>query len=95
MHRAPGGEPGSLVGTVTLVLWPANSCYAGGLLVVPVLQPDSDQIPFGLALSWQRQSAACHPASNDLGHKHELYELQYVLDGEGEVSVPWELNASC
>lgn len=54
-------------------------------MIVPVLQPESDHIPFGLALSWQRQSAACHPASNDLGHQDDLYELQYVLDGEGEL----------
>ena len=59
-----------------------------------MLQPENDNIPFGLALSWQRQSAACHPVSS--GHavvEDDLYELQYVLDGKGEVSVFQEVPA--
>lgn len=57
----------------------------GGLLVVPVLQPVNDHIPFGLALSWQRQTGACLPASSDPALQTDLYELQYVLDGQGEL----------
>lgn len=52
-----------------------------------MLQPENDNIPFGLALSWQRQSAACHPVNSDHTVVDDLYELQYVLDGKGEVSV--------
>ena len=63
-------------------------------MVVPVLQPESDNIPFGLALSWQRQSAACHPlSSNHTVMEEHLYELQYVLDGKGEVRVYQEVSA--
>ena len=57
-----------------------------------MLQPETDNIPFGLALSLQRQSAACHPlSSNHDLLKDDLYELQYVLDGTGEVNVLQEL----
>ena len=67
---------------------------SGGLLVVPVLQPSTDNIPFGLAFSWQRHSARSGtPTSHDSEPQDDLYELQYVLDGEGEVSGFLELLA--
>ena len=59
-----------------------------------MLQPETDNIPFGLALSWHRQSAVCHPVTSDHAPlDDDLYELQYVLDGEGEVSVSEKLSA--
>ena len=80
-----------LVEPMTPVCRPADAVCAGGLLVVPVLQPEDDSIPFGLALSWQRQSASCRPVSSDhVVMDDDLYELQYVLDGKGEVSVHQE-----
>lgn len=55
--------------------------------MVPVLQPSTDNIPFGLAFSWQRHSAASQtPSRHHIEQQDDLYELQYVLDGEGEVS---------
>ena len=59
---------------------------AGGLLVVPVLQPKADNIPFGLALSLQsRFCASVCEASVEEGQQ-DLYELQYVLEGTGQAS---------
>lgn len=93
VHRAPGAPP-RLSGCGRDACLSTSRCGAGGLLVVPVLQPESDNIPFGLALSWQRQSAACHPpSSNHAVMEEDLYELQYVLEGKGEVRVCQEVSA--
>lgn len=88
VHRAQGSTSGAKVllpGMLRLVS--VLLTCAGGLLVIPVLQPSTDNIPFGLALSWQRQSAAAHSVSSTPPYlQNDLYELQYVLDGEGEVT---------
>ena len=85
VHRAEGEHrraSRSIDNTWLIVPTPA-----GGLLVVPVLTPSTDNIPFGLALSWQRLSSAAGAPSRHYAEQEDLYELQYVLDGEGEVKV--------
>lgn len=57
----------------------------GGLLIVPVLQPATDNIPFGLALSLQSQASASLPGVGTEHDQEDLYELQYVLEGQGEL----------
>ncbi|KAL0044845.1 hypothetical protein WJX82_011367 [Trebouxia sp. C0006] len=57
----------------------------GGLLIVPVLQPSADNIPFGLALSFQSQASASLPGVGAEHDQEDLYELQYVLEGQGEL----------
>ncbi len=54
--------------------------------MVPVLQPAADSIPFGLALSLQGEAVDTLQASSLQNGPNDLYELQYVLDGEGEAS---------
>jgi hypothetical protein len=56
------------------------------LLIVPVLQPSADNIPFGLALSFQSQASASLPGVGAEHDQEDLYELQYVLEGQGEAS---------
>lgn len=58
----------------------------GGLLIVPVLQPAADNIPFGLALSLQSQAIASLPGIGAEHEQEDLFELQYVLEGQGEAS---------
>lgn len=94
VHRAPGALPWQPRRRHDARLLSNDCRCAGGLLVVPVLQPETDNIPFGLALSWQRQSAACGPVSNSHAVlEDDLYELQYVLDGQGEVNILQEYLA--
>ncbi|KAL0039453.1 hypothetical protein WJX79_008848 [Trebouxia sp. C0005] len=57
----------------------------GGLLIVPVLQPAADNIPFGLALSLQSQASAGLPGVGAEHDQADLYELQYVLEGQGKL----------
>ena len=59
---------------------------AGGLLVVPVLQPTADNIPFGLALSLQSRVCASVCGASVEDGQQDLYELQYVLEGTGQAS---------
>ena len=59
---------------------------AGGSLVVPVLQPDLDKIPFGLALTLQPGSTAPQQTKSLQGKLDDLFELQYVLEGNGQAS---------
>ena len=55
----------------------------GGRLVAPVLLPQTDNIPFGLAISLQTQTADSQRPISAI--EDDLYELQYVLEGNGEV----------
>lgn len=57
---------------------------AGGLLIAPVLQPQGDNIPFGLALTLHSQAQQDQQAV--LPREDNLYELQYILEGKGQVS---------
>lgn len=65
-----------------------KTCFlADGLLVVPVLQPAADNLPFGLALSLQSQVIVSQqPSSFQTGHDDDVFELQYVLEGAGQAS---------
>ena len=56
------------------------------MLIVPVLQPAADNIPFGLALSLQSQASVSLPGVGAEHDQEDLYELQYVLEGQGEAS---------
>lgn len=56
------------------------------MLIVPVLQPSADSIPFGLALSFQSQASESLPGVGAEHDQEDLYELQYVLEGQGEAS---------
>ena len=60
---------------------------AGGSLVVPVLQPGIDKIPFGLALTLQPGSTAPQQTKSLQGKLDDLFELQYVLEGNGQASI--------
>ena len=56
----------------------ASCLSAGGLLIAPVLQPQTDNIPFGLVLTLHSQAQKHQQAV--LPHDDNLYELQYVLE---------------
>lgn len=88
VHRAPGLCSNSSALRLRHVRGRKNKYWysAGGLLIVPVLQPAADNIPFGLALSLQSQASASLPGVGAQHDQEDLYELQYVLEGQGEAS---------
>lgn len=61
--------------------------------MAPVLQPQVDDIPFGLAISLQTLTAQSQQPIS--AREDDLYELQYVLEGTGEVQRAFEASFSC
>ncbi|KAK9814608.1 hypothetical protein WJX72_008552 [[Myrmecia] bisecta] len=57
---------------------------AGGRYLVPLLQPEHDQLPFAMALEVYA-SPPEQPLASTRPGASGLYELRYILDGSGQV----------
>lgn len=63
-----------------------------GRIVVPLLQPEADELPFAVALELHR----CHGGSSDAETtesasraEQSSFQLHYILQGQAQVSALW------